>query len=552
MEKHKKYLRKLRKMRHLSFFAFSLIELLVSLIIISLLIGAFAPVITKKLKASDVTVGSFSNNDKTNTKPILKMPESQQDCDKFNALFISKEMNDGAKNICVTRWNIGDNIENGGVPIANNVEKHKVAEKCIDFGNCCWQGSTSATCTSSGNGSTYSGCTRTVCQWRAASESCSAYSPDGTAAGFWRLPTYEEATGWKNNLNYLDIEKKDKGLQLCGSGASLSCNFGAEGSCPPGPVDANGNKVNGATLCYPNYLITNTITNTTNYTVRYAWNISGASIVPQWEIWPFSARCVLDYIIDTKEEAKDPEPAEPNNEIRWREPRSYRDCAPFNAMFVPKEYNGVGGKNLCVTKYNAFDTNGPYVSEAKVFLNGLADVGTSCSGNYCCWKGTTSISTILNNNTNDKYGASTYHVRYRPVCTFKAAENICNFWAPFGTKPGSWRLPTLAELNGWKDIINLETKENPKLNRWMGAGGLQLCERHTNTKGSDQCYPADGKCLGAYGDGCAPDHIWGKNGAVGYLAEQNGGVFGTYVYSDDMLNYAFSVRCVTDEVMDFD
>ncbi len=38
--------------------AFSLIELLISLIIISLLIGAFAPIITKKLKASDVTVGS--------------------------------------------------------------------------------------------------------------------------------------------------------------------------------------------------------------------------------------------------------------------------------------------------------------------------------------------------------------------------------------------------------------------------------------------------------------------------------------------------------------
>ena len=38
-------------------------------------------------------------------------------------------------------------------------------------------------------------------------------------------------------------------------------------------------------------------------------------------------------------------------------PTSQADCDPFNALFIPAKYNGTGGKNLCVTKYNVGDTN---------------------------------------------------------------------------------------------------------------------------------------------------------------------------------------------------
>ena len=41
------------------FIAFSLVELMISLITISLITAAFAPVITKKLSAGTITVGSF-------------------------------------------------------------------------------------------------------------------------------------------------------------------------------------------------------------------------------------------------------------------------------------------------------------------------------------------------------------------------------------------------------------------------------------------------------------------------------------------------------------
>lgn len=42
--------------------SFSLVELLISLIILSLLLSAFSPVIVKKLKASDITIGNFNDN----------------------------------------------------------------------------------------------------------------------------------------------------------------------------------------------------------------------------------------------------------------------------------------------------------------------------------------------------------------------------------------------------------------------------------------------------------------------------------------------------------
>ncbi len=51
--------------------AFSLIELLITLIIISLLVAAFTPIITKKLKASDVTIGNFKQSSSKGSKEVL-------------------------------------------------------------------------------------------------------------------------------------------------------------------------------------------------------------------------------------------------------------------------------------------------------------------------------------------------------------------------------------------------------------------------------------------------------------------------------------------------
>ncbi len=527
--------------------AFSLIELLISLVIISLLLGAFAPIITKKLKASNITVGSFIGSSQNNQNTELKnnAPQSQEDCDKFNALFIPANMNDGKNNVCVTKYNMGDN----GLPISG-VSQLSVGSSCStsDTGNCCWKGQTATLgqCGLTGNkGADYSGCSRTVCQWYAANTICRNYAPEGTSVGSWRLPNEAEAKGWIGNFNFLNVNRGIDGLQFCNDHGTNKADGFVQCNHISNCIKASYNH------CIP--AITWINEKNLPYVLYHNYTTGNWDKIELSRQRAFSVRCVYDGLKDYSFAQKPAEKEEPNNEIRWRKPKSYRDCAPFNAMFVPKEYNGVDGKNLCVSQYNAFDTGGPIIENANNgYLHGLVSVGTSCTGDACCWKGLTSVASSSGNNVNEKYGISHYLSNYRTVCTYKAANSICHYWAPFGTRQGSWRLPTLAELEGWKEVINSETKENPKLSKWMGAGGLQLCERHTNTKGSDQCFPLEEKCQGAYGNGCAPDHIWGENGAVGYLAEPNGGIFGTFAYSDAALKYAFSVRCVTDEVMDFD
>ena len=69
--------------------AFSLVELLVSLITISLITAALAPVITKKLSAGTITVGSFGGGGGSST--YTGEPRSQEDCDKISKtlMFIS-------------------------------------------------------------------------------------------------------------------------------------------------------------------------------------------------------------------------------------------------------------------------------------------------------------------------------------------------------------------------------------------------------------------------------------------------------------------------------
>ena len=46
-------------------------------------------------------------------------------------------------------------------------------------------------------------------------------------------------------------------------------------------------------------------------------------------------------------------------------PQSQADCDPYNALFIPAAYNGSGGKNTCVTKYNVGNTYGPTIADRK-------------------------------------------------------------------------------------------------------------------------------------------------------------------------------------------
>ena len=152
-------------------------------------------------------------------------PQSQLDCDKYNAKFIPAAYN-GGSNVCVTKYNVGDNK---GPTIANSTTKVTAGSgtRCdAEDDECCWKGTTTRACTASGSwsghSSNYSGCNRTVCNWNAANASCQSWAPSGTSVGDWRLPTETEIQNWmtvinteSNGFGKISRYLGSDGLQLC-------------------------------------------------------------------------------------------------------------------------------------------------------------------------------------------------------------------------------------------------------------------------------------------------------------------------------------------------
>ncbi len=425
--------------------SFSLVELLVSLIIISLLIGAFAPIITKKLKATDVTVGSFS----TNIVQVENRKITPKDCETFGALYIPAHLNDGVNDICATKFNVGDN----NIPISDRAITLKVGQTCSDIGNCCWQGITAADCEDKNNAdSTYSACNRTVCQWYAANTSCQDYMPKGSFKGNWRLPTVKEITGWIYNINTLNNYKGTQGLQLCNHGSSgngaFYCTFNA---------NCIGSKNN---HCGPNNMWADASSEAGKSNSFYLFYAEGRKEVNS-NIQAYSTRCVIDTIVENTQEI-DPEPIEPTSQA---------DCDPYNALFIPKEINVSTGKGLCVTKYNIGEGLGPHLDDYNEAGITIAIAGGSaCNSEKCCFVGKTAE---VCDNTG--YGTSTYSGCSRTVCTHAASTEICANWEPKGTKKGFWRLPTYAEATDWSNVIQNETTSYHPILRYAGKDGLQLC-----------------------------------------------------------------------------
>ena len=211
-------------------------------------------------------------------------------------------------------------------------------------------------------------------------------------------------------------------------------------------------------------------------------------------------------------------------------PTSQADCDPFNALFIPAAYNGSGGKNLCVTKYNVGDPNGPDIASSVTTV----DSTQTCTLDECCWKGKTSQGCTESGSWN---GHSTnYSGCNRTVCTWYAANSSCKMWTPSGVNAGSWRLPTSNEIKGWANNID-------KVSTYLGSDGLQLCDP-SSIYGSISCYEYYNRCYGSADDSCNPDYFWSSSLLLGsycnyYLA---GGSIGgpSYKYP----NFAYSARCV--------
>ncbi len=515
--------------------AFSLIELLISLIVISLLISAFAPIITKKLKASDITVGSFDSSNKT--VGIITRQPNKEDCEKFNAIFIPKTLNDGIKNICVTKYNMGDN----GLPLSQSTVPVAVGQDCPSNkrGYCCFTGATSPNCTD-GEGD-YSGCNRTVCQWKAANASCANYAPEGSKVGDWRLPTTAEFNGWKSNFQELTVSKGGEGLQLCSRYSSPginTCEQGNTGGCK----DADTNK-----RCIPCTLWGLDLTPYGNYSgeayIRFdTWanngNYGELGVMGNPQYYAQSVRCVLDSIIENIN--LDNNQGEEKDEQKG--PQSQEDCdkiAPY-LMFIEKKYND-GFHNVCVTKYNVGDSGGPGLGQG--VIRGSSG---KCGAQNCCWTGGRTSDACSGGSNGD----STYSGCNRAACQHKAGKISCESWAPNGKYKGYWRLPTKEELDGWAlTINNYDLKGTPILTSNMGSKGLQFCAYNPNasTVGNNvQCYYGRYSCPGADYDYCHTANIYGEGNYVLGLGNPQNVLNATATYAGNTGGWAYSVRCVYD------
>jgi len=111
----------------------------------------------------------------------------------------------------MTKYNIGDKAE---LPIASGVVTATAGSgTCTPSSSkyCCWKGTTSTGCNTGNTG--YSGCTRTVCDYNAANESCSKLTYNNRT---WRVPDYYKDV--KPLMEQLNLTSPNKGvtdLLLC-------------------------------------------------------------------------------------------------------------------------------------------------------------------------------------------------------------------------------------------------------------------------------------------------------------------------------------------------
>ena len=207
-------------------------------------------------------------------------------------------------------------------------------------------------------------------------------------------------------------------------------------------------------------------------------------------------------------------------------PQSQSDCDPFNALFIPAAYNGSGGKNTCVTKYNVGDTYGPNIAGSVTTV----DVTSTCTSSTCCWRGKTAGCSTFGNTTNTTYSGCN-----RTVCTWAAANLSCQRWAPAGTYAGEWRLPTPNEMEGWKNNLS-------KINTNLGPNGLQLCDSGFLARGEEKCSGDYSGCYGASENACYANYVWlSFDGWAFGLG--NSALYGPATSED---GYAHSARCVYD------
>ena len=449
---------------------------------------------------------------------------SQAFCDSLgsNLLYLTASQNGGTA-ACVTKANVGDTYA-GGPDLdeinANNagINAVNIGEYCRSDEMCCWygnnKGQTAGSCTDTGNGnSTYSGCKRTVCNWRAAMRACERWEPKGSnTKGKWRLPTVEEFTSWGYSIGTLQPLGKD-GIQFCsGSNVtnSVQCSYreGISG-CYDGA----------RYICHPDTVWTSKYDRNSGYATYFYTGGMNLSQGGDYTYYSRSTRCVLD------------EETYKNKKGLF----SQSDCDKIGSKLLYLSPTQNNGKAACITKANVGDSKAGGPDLDKINNNGASITvlipRDSCnlSAKSCCWLGNGK------NYTSYQYGGCTsgssgYSGCTRTVCTFEAAKSACENWEPIGSgTKGKWRLPTKEEMGEWS--LAGVYKE------------IQLCDANY---GDTQCSDVTPLCKGTYDDRCTPFGVWSSEGPY-YYAYSAGGSFYTTSGTNSSIMGAFSARCVLDE-----
>ena len=194
------------------------------------------------------------------------------------------------------------------------------------------------------------------------------------------------------------------------------------------------------------------------------------------------------------------------------------DGTKFNCS--DKDFMRIG--NLCFTRRNLGD--GESYSDLSQYATVVNSGGATCPAytSKCCWRAKSNCCTDDNG---DYSGCN------RTVCNYKAANNIC---ANLNYAGKTWRLPTLEELK----IASLASIS-------MGEEGMMFTDSFSGTGSAQACTATD--CFGASSNYCGFYRTWSNDSVNDNIYYQMALEKKTWYYGwGSTISAAVSVRCVTD------
>ena len=473
--------------------AFSLIELMISLIVVSVVAAAFSPVITKKLSSNTVVAGA--------TKAISSI---RSDCASFNS-------SGGVCSVCTDSLCLSCTLDN----CDENQGKYKNIGKCACEA-CTLRSANCAKCNSKD-------CTKCSENYYLDSSSKCQSCPSGKYC--------DGSNSQKNCTSNCKTCDSSLACKNCNSGyylnnsSCINCPAGyfCDGSINQTACGNNKYSTGGSASCQD----VSKVTNCKTYfkTKNECQECNEKYYLKSNKCYPVTQVANCSTYSKTEDKC---ESCESGYKISDSKCVVEFDCSGEYFMKIG---------NLCVTRYNMGDSTKtaiPSGSARSVSKTGRCATNVS----NCCWSNT-SLSTPFETSNSTSYSG-----RNRTVCTWGAANAICSNYTE-GNK--TWRLPTSAEST------DLRTNSaSLQLCTSTVCAGTNYC-RGAHDNGDDD----DSETCLPYLNWTKTNMSRGSGAYTfvnpGYYAFNSNATFmngaaisGTIIYSGSNSRSAFSVRCVTE------